>query len=55
MYHGLNNHVINANGDPIAATYKLELLGAAGNSNSHCCYNYEVCIKDFMETMVFCI
>ena len=24
----LNNHVINANGDPIAATYKLELLGA---------------------------
>jgi lactate permease len=28
----LNNHVINANGDPIAATYKLELLGAAGTA-----------------------
>jgi len=28
----LNNHVINGNGAPIAATYKLELLGAAGTA-----------------------
>ncbi|WP_044895015.1 L-lactate permease [Bacillus alveayuensis] len=29
---GLNNQILNANGQPIAAVYKLELLGAAGTA-----------------------